>query len=112
MAENRAIATVLHGIWITGYGSGTTHTGTNYFFEVWPQIKSVASHPSLNHVATAASCRYWFFFFTATASSSSSPLLLLVLLLLLLLCNMGLMIFFFFLYNGYNDSYMFDEFGI
>ena len=59
---------------------------------------------------------------SSSSSSSLSSSLLLVLLLLLLLCNIGLMIhiffvygfddFFFFLYNRYNDSYMFDEFGI
>ena len=74
---------------------GSTHTDNPLLFF----FKSVASHPSLSHVATAAaallllhshrchcsalssppSCRYWFFF---TATASSRPLLLLVLLLL------------------------------
>ena len=83
-----------------GWYHGSTHTDTNLFFWSGPQIKSVASHSSLSHIATAAaallllhghrcrrsafssppSCRYWFFFSTATPSYS--PLLLLVLLLL------------------------------
>ena len=127
--------------------------GHKLFFWSGPQIKSVASHSSLSHIATAAaallllhshrcrrsafssppSCRYWFFFFTATPSSS--PLLLLVLLLLFyffffffcaiwvwwfiyiyiyiiyIFCIRVWWFFCFFVF-WYNDSYMFDVFGI
>ena len=136
-----------------GWYHGSTHTDTNFFFEVGRRSNllpltplsailppllllcffftataaavllflrrpavSTGSSSSPLHLLLRRSCCWCFFFFSTSSSSSfvqygfdDSYIYNIYFL------YTDLMIFFFFLvfwYNGYNDSYIFDEFGI